>query len=79
MKASGTSLSAQIVPPTVINPAPREGLADERASLLAALENPIGEKPLKQLIKAPCLGVVPRLDSADATAVSVYLDVSPLV
>lgn len=34
---------------------------------------------LKQLIKAPCLGVVPRLDSADATAVSVYLDVSPLV
>ncbi len=37
---------------TVINPAPREGLADERASLLAALENPIGEKPLKQLIKA---------------------------
>ncbi|HIG81698.1 MAG TPA: DUF2088 domain-containing protein, partial [Verrucomicrobiales bacterium] len=37
---------------TVINPTPREGLADERASLLAALENPIGEKPLKQLIKA---------------------------
>ncbi|MBT5321854.1 MAG: DUF2088 domain-containing protein, partial [Verrucomicrobiales bacterium] len=37
---------------TVINPAPREGLTDERASLLAALENPIGEKPLKQLIKA---------------------------
>ena len=34
---------------------------------------------LKQLIKAPCLGVVPRQDSADATAVSVYLDVSPLV
>lgn len=34
---------------------------------------------LKQLIKAPCLGVVPRLESADAAAVAVYLDVSPLV
>jgi len=37
---------------TVILPDSREGLADERTSLLAALENPIGEKPLKQLIKA---------------------------
>lgn len=34
---------------------------------------------LKQLIKAPCLGVVPRLASPDAADVAGFLDVSPLV
>ncbi len=37
---------------TVILPDTREGLADERTSLLTALDNPIGERPLKQLIKS---------------------------
>ena len=34
---------------------------------------------LQQLIKAPLLGRVPRLDNANATAVAAYLDVTPLV
>lgn len=34
---------------------------------------------LKALIKAPCLGVVPRLESADAAAVAAHLQVTPLV
>ncbi|GGE48457.1 ATP-dependent dethiobiotin synthetase BioD [Halopseudomonas oceani] len=34
---------------------------------------------LKQLINAPCLGVVPWLEAADAASVARYLDVTPLV
>ena len=34
---------------------------------------------LKALIKAPCLGVVPRLETADAAAVAAHLQVTPLV
>lgn len=34
---------------------------------------------LRQLIQAPCLGVVPRLAKADAAAVAAHLEVSPLV
>ena len=34
---------------------------------------------LQQLIKAPLLGRVPRMDSADAASVAAYLDVAPLV
>jgi lactate racemase len=36
---------------TVITPTHTPGLADERAALLKALENPIGSKPLRDLIK----------------------------
>ena len=36
---------------TVIEPAHTAGLADERAAILHALENPIGAKPLKTIIK----------------------------
>ena len=36
---------------TVIEPTTMPGLPDERAAMLAALENPIGTKPLRQLIK----------------------------
>lgn len=34
---------------------------------------------LQQLIKAPFLGRVPRLEQADAAAVAAYLDIAPLV
>ena len=33
---------------TVIQPAHNPGLADEKSALLAALENPIGAKPLRE-------------------------------
>jgi nickel-dependent lactate racemase len=36
---------------TVIEPTPIVGLPDERAAVLAALENPIGTPPLRQLLK----------------------------
>src|SRR5437868_6379162 len=36
---------------TVIEPAHTQGLADERAALLQALENPIGARPLREWIK----------------------------
>jgi lactate racemase len=36
---------------TIIEPTRRAGLPDERAAVLAALENPIGTQPLRRLIK----------------------------
>src|SRR5215471_1982966 len=37
---------------TVIKPSHTAGLADERAAVLAALDNPIGARPLKEWIRA---------------------------
>src|SRR5258708_5454413 len=36
---------------TVIEPSHKPGLPDERAAVIAALEKPIGERPLRELIK----------------------------
>lgn len=36
---------------TVIEPSRKPGLTDERAAVIAALEKPIGERPLRKLIK----------------------------
>ena len=37
---------------TVITPSEREGLSDERAALMKALDEPIGSPPLRHLVKA---------------------------
>ncbi len=44
---------------TIIEPAQAPGLADERAAVVAALQNPIGSPPLRDLIKPTdrvCIG-----------------------
>ena len=52
---------------TVIEPSHRPALADERASLLAALEQPIGALPLKEWLKPGAKIVVLFTDITRAT------------
>ncbi len=52
---------------TVIEPSPRPGLPDERAALLAALEQPIGAAPLREWLKPDAKIVILFTDITRAT------------
>jgi len=55
---------------TVIEPTPQPGLADERASVLAALESPIGAAALREWITPEKRITVVHTDSTRRTSAS---------
>jgi nickel-dependent lactate racemase len=52
---------------TVISPSPVAGLPDERAAVIRALENPIGTKPLRELIRPGAKVLISFTDITRAT------------
>jgi nickel-dependent lactate racemase len=52
---------------TVIEPSPQEGLADERAALVAALDDPVRHPPLRQIVDPAKRIVIVHTDITRAT------------